>query len=369
MRGLFALLVVALTTALPKWHQLQGYSFEQYVVDHGKAYEGQEFEIRKALFEKRMQEVQTHNSNPNLTWKQGINHMSDWTAEEYNSIKGYDKVTAHKLRSKRAQVLGTPSSNIALPLAVDWRSRGVVSSVKDQGRCGSCWTFAAAQTLESHYALAHGYLGELSMQHILDCTPNPDKCGGTGGCDGGTVELAYQTLMDNGVGGLATEWTYPYRSYYAANFTCGFNKSRTPVAAEVASYVTLPTNTYKPLLAAVATKGPIAISVDASSWKAYESGVFNGCNQTNPDIDHAVQLVGYGTDPKLGDYWLVRNSWGPKWGEAGYIRLKRSAGEEKLCGTDLTPRDGDGCQDGPPQQTVCGTCGILFDSAYPVVKK
>jgi len=115
---------------------------------------------------------------------------------------------------------------------------------------------------------------------------------------------------------------------------------------------------------AVATLGPIAISVDASSWHAYSSGIYNGCNQANPDIDHAVVLVGYGSDNGT-NYWLVRNSWSASWGESGYIRLLRGADEATNCGTDTTPLDGTACVGHADPVTVCGTCGILYDSAYP----
>ena len=117
---------------------------------------------------------------------------------------------------------------------------------------------------------------------------------------------------------------------------------------------------------AVATEGPIAITVDASSWSNYESGVFNGCNQTHPELDHAVVLVGYGNDINLGDYWLIRNSWSPTWGEKGYIRLKRHAPVEEPCGTDIAPADGIACKGDTAPEYVCGTCGMLYDSSYPV---
>lgn len=138
-------------------------------------------------------------------------------------------------------------------------------------------------------ALKTGQLPILSEQQILDCTPNPDECGGTGGCKGGTAELAMQRIID--MGGLSSEWTYPYRSYFGEDFKqCNFNRSRTPPAAKISSFVKVPENNYYSLLAAISTVGPIAISVDASSWSDYESGIFNGCNQTHPDIDHAVQV-------------------------------------------------------------------------------
>jgi len=223
-----------------------------------------------------------------------------------------------------------------------------------------------AETIESYWANATGQLTDLSEQQILDCAPNPNQCGGTGGCGGGTAELAMAQIIN--LGGLTTEWLYPYASYYGAGFQCKLNTSihSRPPFAKLSNYIKIPANKYEPLLDHVANIGPIAVSVDASSWQFYEEGVFNGCNQVNPDIDHSVQLVGYGTDDKSGtDYWLVRNSWNPTWGEAGYIRLYRNKNEG--CGVDLSPGDGTGCKNGPPTVVVCGTCGIWYDSCYPIV--
>jgi len=142
--------------------------------------------------------------------------------------------------------------------------------------------------------------------------------------------------------------------------------SKVKPVVRVENYFDLPANQLNPVLQHVATVGPLSISVDASSWSGYESGVFDGCNNQSPDIDHAVQLVGFGTDPSKGDYWLVRNSWGTGYGENGYIRLKRYA--TPPCGVDTTPADGDGCNGGPSQVTVCGNCGILFDTTYVTIK-
>jgi len=217
--------------------------------------------------------------------------------------------------------------------------------------------------VESYWALATGQLTDLSEQQILDCTQNPNHCGGTGGCGGGTEELAYQWIMKTG--GLASEWVYPYISYFGKDFGCSSNSSDFVSFAKISNYTVLPSNSYDPIFQHVATIGPLAVSVDASTWFAYESGVYNGCNQTHPELDHVVQLVGYGTDPKLGDYWLVRNSWSPTWGEKGYIRLYRTS--EERCGIDLTPQDGNGCDNGPSQVKVCGTCGIWYDTSFPVV--
>jgi len=290
-----------------------------------------------------------------------VNHMLDYTDAELKAMRGLHKgqlYYSHAQKLEKPAVQVAPEVLRALPKSVDWRQAGIVTPVKDQGHCGSCWSFAAAEAIESILAEATGQLVELSEQNILDCTPNPDHCGGTGGCGGGTAELAYDSLKSIGI---ASEWSYPYISYHGDDFQCV--RGRTPYT-RIDGYVTLPFNQQDPLLVAVATIGPIAVSVDASAWHFYGGGVFDGCNQTNPDIDHAVQLVGYGTDANLGDYWLVRNSWTPGWGELGYIRIRRET--IPRCGVDLTPRDGTGCDVGPPTVTVCGTCGILYDSCYPL---
>jgi len=348
-----------------KWHELHDYSFEKYASDFSKTYETvKEAEDRRRLFEGRLSEIRTHNADPTKTWKKGVNQFTDRTDAEFGQLLGLKKSLLYRQKMAMPQTQVVAEKLKDLPSDIDWRDWGVITDVKDQGRCGSCWTFATAEATESAYALATGKLHVLSEQQILDCTPNPQHCGGTGGCEGGTAELAWQRIIQMG-GGLNSEWTYPYASYFGANFACHFGQAN-PVV-KVGSFVNLPTNELDPILNYVGGTGPLAISVDASSWSSYETGVFNGCNQTNPDIDHAVQLVGYGTDNTLGDYWLVRNSWSPSWGEEGYIRLKRTP--DIQCGIDTTPGDGDGCTGGPPTVKVCGTCGILFDGVYPVVLK
>lgn len=166
-------------------------------------------------------------------------------------------------------------------------------------QCGSCWTFATSETVESRLFMKEGILADLSEQQVASCSPNPQDCGGTGGCEGGTAEIGFAGIMKSSIGGLASEWTYPYTSYSGTDSKCALD-SQTPVA-KVTDYTKVAANSYSAVMAAV-QDGPIAISVAAMSWSSYESGVFDGCNQTNPDIDHAVQLVGYGTDSSAGDY-------------------------------------------------------------------
>jgi len=126
--------------------------------------------------------------------------------------------------------------------------------------------------------------------------------------------------------GLTSEYKYAYSSYYGDNGVCSWDTVKPTVEVELDGYLKLPANDYNSLLKAIATEGPIVVSVDASTWHNYESGVFNGCSYSdNIDINHAVTLVGYGTDEKLGDYWLIRNSWGTGFGENGYIRIARES--------------------------------------------
>lgn len=252
-----------------------------------------------------------------------------------------------------------------MPSQVDWRKDGVVSDVKNQGMCGSCWAFAAAEALESHMALKTGYLYTLSVQEYVSCMPNERKCGGAGGCKGAVPQLAFDFAMDNGI---VDEWSYSYQSFHGDDTNSGYCDSfqRDSLAtAHVTGHYDLPQNDQDALMEAIAFDGPVSVSVDASKWHFYEGGVFDGCNQTSPDINHAVQLVGYGTDKTDGDYWLVRNSWGPSWGENGMIRLRRETSPR--CGIDTHPLDGTGCEGGPPEVKVCGTCGILYDSTMPII--
>jgi len=336
--------------------KLEKYTYEQYLVDFEKTTTSNfEHTMRRLLFRARLNEVIRHNKDSSKAWKLAINKLSDRTDRELKALRGGRM--AHKDRKQFV----LQSANYTVPRApinIDWRTKGVITDVKNQGDCGSCWTFGTAETLESYWALAGKGLVVLSEQQILDCTPNPNDCGGTGGCEGGTVELAYARIQV--MGGLSLESSYPYQG---VDESC--NMSQFQPVAKISGYVNLPSNKLLPMLNHLVNNGPIAISVDASTWSFYGGGVYDGCNQQSPDLDHAVQLVGAGTDPQYGDFWLVRNSWGSGWGENGYIRLRRT--QELRCGIDTSPQDGDGCNGGPPQITVCGTCGILYDGVYPTV--
>eukprot|EP01091_Cochliopodium_minus_P011395 TRINITY_DN320_c0_g1_i1.p1 TRINITY_DN320_c0_g1~~TRINITY_DN320_c0_g1_i1.p1 ORF type:complete len:384 (+),score=116.33 TRINITY_DN320_c0_g1_i1:41-1153(+) len=369
MKAILLLLAIYLVLCYSKttWDQLDNYKFEQYKQEFKKNYaNAQEEEMRRKIFEKKIMKIRRHNQDSTKTWKEGVNHLSDRTPHEINRMRGHNKNIAAQWKHSREEGYNYVKQNtVQLPDTVDWRTKGVISAVKDQGECGSCWTFGSTESIESHYALKYGsgLLTDLSEQQILDCIPNPDGCGGTGGCLGGVPELVYEGLMKTGI---TTEWMYPYVSYFGANFTCKVTPNNTNIVsyAQIQNYTKLPSNNYEAVITTLATTGPLAINVAAAAWVDYESGIYTGCPQTNVDIDHVVLLVGYGVE-NGSPYWLVRNSWSPKWGDEGYIKLYRHT--SAFCGIDYSPQDGTGCNNGPKQVTVCGSCGILYDVSYPII--
>lgn len=339
------------------------YTFEMYLSDFGVSIKPSEHDRRKDIFHKELARVTTHNSKK-MGWAEGINKFSHLTTDERKQqLHGRSKGMDLKHKPKHVKPLPVDFTMDAvekLPPSVDWRGAGIVTAVKDQGSCGSCWAFASTSVMESHVAKATGLLFDLSVTQMTACAPNPDSCGGTGGCQGSTAELAFDYAASSS--GFLQEYQYPYANYYGVNSNCSLPSTST--VAGITGYVKLPENNYQALMNAVAKLGPIAVSVDASAWGSYSGGIFDGCNQENPDIDHAVVLVGYGEEDGQ-KYWLVRNSWSPLWGEKGYIRLARSDDEQAKCGADVTPASGTACAADLSPQKVCGTCGIIFDSAYP----
>jgi len=335
-----------------------GYTYTDYLIEFPKNYNVAEQAEREAIFNANLEKIREHNSNPSKSYFLNVNEFADWTNEEFRA-----KRMGHRPELDQREFVGEfEATNIQdLPDSVDWREKsGVVTPVKDQGGCGSCWAFSTVETLESHLAIATGEAApKLSPQQIVSCSPNPDDCGGTGGCQGSIQTLGFNYTE---TAGITTESSYPYRG---TTGTCQQSKIK-PVAKND-GYIKLKVNDYASLVSAVATKGPVAISLAAGSfgWQLYGGGVLTSCDC---DMDHAVQLVGYGTDNSK-DYWLVRNSWGGGWGEKGYIRIQRFGnGKEPTC-TDKTPQDGEACKGDTKPRTYAGLCGIMGSSSIPTGMK
>jgi len=323
--------------------------FQAYVNKFGKTYDEVEYQSRKSIFDANLVKIESHNEeykNGKHTWYQQVDHLADATREEFAKLRS----TKYSPSSHPIVALTSTGSN---PDSIDWRTKGVVSAVKNQGGCGSCWAFSATETVESAYAIASGNLLELAPQTYVNCVKNPNKCGGTGGCEGATMELAFNLTRDSGI---ALESDLPY---LGSDGKCSTYRA----AVVVSGYVKNPVNNAMALETAVATKGPQAITVAAEPWQSYGGGIFSGCTgSSGSTLDHGVQLVGYAKD-----YWLVRNSWGADWGEKGYIRISRASDDKTS--TDNSPSDGVACFPYPKSQVVGGECGILFDTSYPTGAK
>jgi cathepsin L len=371
-------------------------SFDDYISEYGRTFSkgSQEYEERAAIFDRNLGLVELHNTNPKRRWNAVVNHLSDRTEPELQQLRGLRAVKASR-RSTRASPHGSArmgaflaqTRDVSVPDEKLWTHLRTAVRDTNQLSCGSCWAVATANMLSIN-AEIQGLNQTYSPQELVNCVPNPHNCGGSGGCDGATVELAMNWVTSNG---LASEGQVPY---HASNGQCakkgpalidghgdadklgemiaiGVHHAEPQSAGAqmgLTGWERLPENEYEPLIRAIALTGPAAVSVSADSWGSYGSGLFDGCSP-NAVIDHGVTLVGYGIDKTRNEkYWTIKNSWGNGWGEQGNIRLLRQEGKVH-CGIDRQPKLGTACDHGPSQVDVCGMCGILYDAVVPFFRK
>jgi len=297
------------------WHAYKGI--------HGKSFDDEDLENERMLtFLMAKQHVQVHNNafeRGDVSFKIEINHLADLPFSEYRKLNGFIHIYGDATRSNASR--WAAPLNVKAPDAVDWRDHDYVTGVKNQGMCGSCWAFSAVGALEGQHKRATNKLVSLSEQNLVDCSTKF----GNHGCNGGLMDFAFEYVKENH--GIDTEDSYPYK---ATQRKCHFSKS--DVGAEDTGFVDLPEGDEDALKTAVATQGPISVAIDAGhrSFQLYKSGVYFEESCSPAALDHGVLLVGYGTDPEHGDYWLVKNSWGEEWGESGYIRMARN--KKNHCG-------------------------------------
>ncbi|XP_028968921.1 cathepsin L1 [Galendromus occidentalis] len=308
-----AILVALLGLASANW--------DLYKKVHGKSYGHDEEHFRRQLFYKSVAKINAHNLRHDLgltTYRMGLNKFTDMTSEEFRNFKGLKfDATKTKRNGTRFQkeLLGE-----ALPTQVDWREKGYVTPVKNQGQCGSCWAFSTTGSLEGQHFKATGKLVSLSEQNLVDCS----RVEGNNGCNGGLMDNGFTYIQQNG--GIDTEESYPYTG---KDGDCAFNENS--VGARVKGFVDVPQRDEAALQAAVASVGPVSVAIDASndSFQYYKEGVYDEPSCSFSQLDHGVLVVGYGTENGV-DYWLVKNSWGPTWGQDGYIKMMRN--KENQCG-------------------------------------
>ena len=283
------------------------HAFNKYLAKYGKSYTNkEEYEYRKALFDAQMTVITEHNAQNDKTWFQALNKFSDMTAQEVKNSLGGGIAGEHR---EHLEVIPELSQRYG---AVDWRSK--MQPVRDQGQCGSCWAFASIATLEGRYAIKKGSGVALSEQQLVDCAKT------SYGCGGGWASKAFQYIQASGSQSRASY------AYTGRDGTCRYNAGS--VAARVSGVSGVGD------AKSAVNAGPVAVYVQAQSgFMSYGGGIFNGaCGQ----YDHAVTVVGWGQSGAT-EYWIIRNSWGSGWGEAGHIRVQ-----------------------------INGNCRITFDS-YPIV--
>jgi len=307
-------------------------AFEDFIVQYGKMYALDAKQEHFAIFKENLVKIEALNAR-NTRAVFGITKFSDMSTEEF---KKYYLNSKPAIRPENVPVapLASVESINALPKSFDWRPKGAVTAVKNQGQCGSCWSFSATGNIEGQWFLAgHSNNGEivgLSEQNLVDCDhqcrmyENQQSC--DAGCEGGLQPNAFTYVIKNQ--GIDTEASYPYT---AEDGTCHYSAANK--GAQISNWTFVSQNEDQ-MAAYLVAHGPLAIAADAEEWQFYIWGVFEGPCGTS--LDHGILIVGFGEETdELGfniKYWIVKNSWGADWGLSGYLWIIRGVGE---CGLNL----------------------------------
>ena len=313
MNKFILLLILSLVTCDDE-EQVIYRHFQRFVKKYGKKYSStEEYLTRYNAFKGNYLTIL---ENGPQEYDVGITKYSDMTPEEFK--KTYLNFNPNYL--PKFEIVTPKETDDAVPDEFDWRDKGVVADVKDQGQCGSCWSFATMANLEGLYAQEKGVIKTFSEQFLVDCDTQDY------GCDGGIMQNSFDWLKKNG--GFMYEKDYPYTAQKGT--TCKSDPSK---------YVDMKVTGYEKLGLTIGNflfpcdegemkeflyqTGPLAIGLDATPLQLYIGGIVDVDNCSS-GINHAVTLVGYGTGTK--DYWIVKNSWGKDWGENGYFRIARGKG-------------------------------------------
>lgn len=315
MKFLLLLLPILISAFTDKYN-----NWEEWKEQYRPPYENKLEEIdRHSIWLKNKDNIIVHNKKRE-SYTMGLNQFSDLTLEEFKKRFNYKHTTSN--------------NNIYFPkkiapvAAIDWRMKGAVTAIKDQGNCGSCYSFSAISALESMWQIYNGTLYSLSEQQLVDCSERE----GNEGCNGGRAQQAFEYTQQCG---SCTEDSYYYIGFQSKCFAKDCKS-----VIKIMGYSNIIGDDVESIMETVLNEHPISVVVNGANdiWKNYKSGVISDLSCFDGVLNHAVSIVGYNrsTDPP---YWIVRNSWGQSWGENGYIRI--------LMGDDI--------------------CGIAEDASFPII--
>lgn len=285
-------------------------SFINWMRTNNEMYVSDQYYFRLGIFLQNKRFVESFNKN-GATFRLALNRLACLTHDEYKSMLGYKKI-------RKDTTVAKPLVGDA-PNALDWRDKNIVNPIQDQGQCGSCWAFSTVQTIESTYALKKQILYKFSEQNLVDCDITDY------GCDGGDMPIALDFIIHSQNGMLNLLSDYPYT---ASEGNCQFSEDKGVKC--VSSWIGVYVGNEDDMAEKIYKYGPAAIAIDASSnsFMLYSGGIYENDSCDKFDLDHAVGCVGWGEESGV-KYWLVRNSWGVDWGEAGYVRMLRGT---NMCG-------------------------------------
>ena len=299
-------------------------SFYNFINNHNKSYGNVYNHLKKfKVFEENLEYINEYN-NKDLPFKLSQNEYSDLSQDEFKEkyVGSLNKKNYYlnKIYGRSSCEDFVSNNDLDIPSSLDWRNQGVVTNVKNQGYCGSCWSFSATGAMEGAYAIAHNKLVNISEQQLIDCS----KSYGNLGCNGGLMDAAFEYAIDYN---MTTEEELPYEA--KGHILCPSVDKH----ISFSSCTEVTQNNELHLLQAVSQQPvSIAIQADTKIFQFYSSGVITNVS-CGTETDHGVLIVGYGVENGI-DYWLVKNSWGPTWGNDGYVKLQRTNSEdtEGICG-------------------------------------
>jgi KDEL-tailed cysteine endopeptidase len=291
-----------------------------------KDYKTIEEEVNRfRIFRENLRIIDSHNSVLGQNFTMGVNQFTDLTPEEFKTVYASGLKTSVGLYGCKS----FSSSASGAPSAIDWRTLGAVTSVKDQGQCGSCWTFSATGAIEGAWAISTGKLVDLSEEQLVECATGVSY--GSHGCSGGQMDGAFKYVIEHGQCSLSA---YPYTSGTGKSGTC----QKCSAVAHISTCSDVKPNDQLSLKAAVAQQ-PVAIAIEADTryFQSYSSGVLTS-SSCGTNLDHGVLIVGYGEENGQ-KYWLVKNSWSTTWGDNGYVKIARSesTNDAGICGIAMQP--------------------------------